>query len=434
MYYKLKIQVMNRMLVFIFSFMIILMVGCQKDEKKIEKIDDDFTLPKIEQPGGYFFIGNPNNDQQKIVDTIAKSDIEFEKPITFVFDKNGNLIKIINKINSIYTILIENTILKGQAEFYNKRWIFEYDSNLNLLSNYQININTGDKFGFLYQYDIKNRLIRKEVLAHNYEAFDIYLYTYVENGNVKVTAFNYDYSYPAYFEYNTLGILIWQCQVKTNGYCTPPKYMYYSIWYDNAKKIVREEKRNYSDSTLFWFATHEFQDNILRNEWEYSVYKDFAINTTNSSILRFKGDTVLVHYKEYNTSGTKIACVFSTLCHNQGEPDNYTYYYFIQIKEEYDNSARKISEIHYNGDFRFNSIEYRFGDYLYDETNKTLTQRVLFDSNNQPVYRYTYEYTLDTVTGKYKFFRENCIDVLSGQLIWYIDENGIKRKPDGSVY
>ena len=417
---------MNRILILIFSLLIILIVGCQKNEH------EDSVLPKIEQPGGYFYIGKPNVDQQKLIDTIVASDIKFEEPITFVFDKNGNLIQIINKNNYIYSISIENNIIKGLAEFDNLKWIFEFDNNFNLLSNYNIDINTGGKHGFLYEYDGKNRLIRKEVLSHNSEMFDLYIYKYDEKGNYNVTAYNNGLFNPEYFKYNSSGNLIWHCWVNTKNDDNPSNDEYKLIWYNNAKNIIREERRHFADSAIFWFATYEFLDNGLKKDWTYWVEKDFALNTENPSIYRYKGDSILSSFNEYNASGVKIKSLFSTTMGNA--ENDVTHYTFIQIMREYNNTGLETNEIHYQGDFRFNSIEYRFGDYIYNETNNTLTQRMQFDSNNKSIYRYTYEYVFDTTSSKYNCVRENCIDTGSGQLIWYIDGNGIKRNPDGSVY
>lgn len=417
---------MNRIFVLFFSLLIITIVGCQKNE------NEDIELPKIEQPGGYFYIGIPNVDQQKLVDAIVESDIKFEEPITFVFDNSGHLTQILNINNDIYSITVENNIIKGQAEFDNLKWIFEFDYSFNLLSNFNMDIYTGEKFGFIYEYDETNRLIRKEILDHGSDMFDLYIYQYDENGNYNVTAYNNDLVNPEYFKYNSSGNLIWHCRIDTKNDGNSDNDEYISELYDNAKNLIREERRHFADSTIFWFATHEFLDNSYKRYWTYRVVKDFALNTENSSFYRYKGDSILSSFTEYNASGVKIKSLFSTTYGNI--EDDVTRYYFIQIMFEFDNAGLDTSEIHYIGDFRFNLIEYRYGGYVYDGINNTLKQRIRYDSNNKPIYRYTYEYVFDTTSNKYYRVRENCIDSESGQLIWYIDENGIKRNPDGSVY
>ena len=412
--------------VLIFSLLIIFIVGCQKNEP------EDIVLQKTEQPGGYFYIGEPNTNHQKLVDAIVGSEIEFQEPLTFVFDTNGILKQIINNSDHIYTISIEKDIIRGEAEFDYFKRIFEFNNKLNLISNYQIDIITGEQHGLLYEYDEQNRIIRKEVLSDNLGQFDLYIYEYHENGNFKVTTYKKDVANPWYFEYNSLGNLIWQCWVNTNSDDDPDNDEYRSTRYDNANNIIREERRHFADSAIFWFAIYEFLDNGEKRDWTYRVQKEFAMNTENPAQYKYSGDSILYSYNEYNASGIRIKQVFSTIIGNL--ESDVTRYYFIHIMREYDDTGRETSEIHYIGDFRYNLIEYRYGDYIYNETNNLLAQRIHFDSDNKSIYRYTSEYVFDASTSKYIRVRLNCIDVESGQLLWYIDEKSIKRKPDGSVY
>lgn len=430
---------------------IALFTSCGKEDDPVIDKNQDPTEEK--QPEGYYFVGTPNNEALEYVKVIYaeykffpkknvvasdanwhpiefKGDLPVYSDTKFIFNNEGKLTeyKITRNISFMFTY--EDSYMEGKAIGEEFEWHIRIDNNYNTLHMYSKEKLTNNISGAITQYNTDNKIVQEDWWQDGIKVETTYI-EYKANGNTLKTIDEYGKT-RRWYEYNSDNILIWTCYISANHTENPDNDYYNLQWYDENDKIIREEHRNISDSSLFYFKFIEKTESGIEQHSAYSIYKDFAINTPEPTIYRFNGDTILNSYEEYGQAGNKIKVVNVTFGGNS--ENDLTLYYFIQTMKEYDSDGKEIALIRFNGDYRFNLVKYRYGDYTYSDIHGKLMQYYEYDSNNINVYRYTYEYVYNESTKEYDYFQFNCFDAQTNVFLWYRDQYGVKRNPDGTPF
>lgn len=432
-----------------------LSISCSKENDSDIDLNKETNLDPIEekQPEGYYFVGTPNDEAKEYVKVIYneyksfpkksivawdedwnqilfKGNLQFYPDTKFIFNDDGKLTEY--KINSdiSFTFTYEEDYLEGKAIGEEFEWYIKIDFDFNTLHMYSKEISTEKISGAVTEYNADNRIVKEDWWQDGIKV-ETTFFEYKSNGNILKLVDEYGQT-RRWYEYNSDEILIWTCYISDN-FTEDTDNDYYKLeWLMEDGKVIREEHRHVSDSSLFYFRFIETTESGIEQHTAYSVRKDFAINSYNPSIFRYKGDTILSFYEEFNQDGNKIKDLSTTLIGNS--ENDLTRYYFIQTMYEYGNDGRRIAYFKFNGDYRFNLIDYRYGDYIYSETHGKLMQYNEYDSNDIVVYFYTYEYVYNESTEEYDYFQFNCFDAQTNEFLWYRDQDGIKRNPDGTLY
>lgn len=444
---------MRRILILFLSF--ILIISCSKEDDPVIGSDEETNQDPIEekQPEGYYFVGTPGDEAIEYVKVIYneyksfpkksvvawdenwnqidfKGYLQFYPDTKFIFNEDGELTEY--KINSetTFTITYEEEYMEGKAIGEEFEWYIKIDISYNTLHMYSKEISTEKISGAITEYNTDNKIVKEDWWQDGIKV-ETTFFEYKSNGNILKIVDQYGET-RRWYEYNSDEILIWTCYISDN-FTEDPDNDYYKLeWLTENGKVIREERRYVTDSSLFYFEFIETTESGIEQQTRYSIYKDFAINSYNPSIYRYKGDTILSSYQEFNQEGNKIKNLNMTLIGNS--ENDLTRYYFVQIMNEYDDDGREIAYFKFNGDYRLNLIEKRYGDYSYSEDHGKLMQYTEFDSNDIAVYLYTYEYVYNESTEEYDYFQFNCFDAQTNEFLWYIDQDGIKRNPDGTLY
>lgn len=445
---------MRKVLILILSLTLI--ISCSKEDDPIDPNEETNQDPiEVQQPEGYYFIGTPSDEALEYAKVIYneyksfpkksvvvwdenwnqivfKGDLQFYPDTKFIFNEDGILTEY--KINSeiSFTFTYEEEYIEGKAIGDEFEWYIKIDINYNTLHMYSKEISTEKISGAITEYDANNKIVKEDWWQDGVKV-EKTIFEYKSNGNILKIVDEYGQT-RRWYEYNSDGILIWTCYISDNFTEEGDNDCYKLKWLTEDGEVIREEHRHVSDSSLFYFKFIETTESGIEQHSAYSIYKDFAINSYNPSIFRYKGDTILSFYQEFNQNGNKIKDLNTTLSVSVEWENDLTHYYFTQIMYEYNDDGREIAYFKFNGDYRFNLIQYRYGEYIYSETHGKLMQYTEYDSDNIAVYLYTYEYVYNESTEEYDYFQFNCFDAQTNEFLWYRDQDGIKRNPDGTLY